>query len=155
MAMQGKGIAAAIAVALCVALSGCKVTTSGLRTTHTASAAASVSPAPPAPSGSTSASSGSATAPSGPATAPSRSGLLKSIDRRELASLVGLTLDQARQRLKDIGHTGNVRVTRLVDEDRRCARDAVCMIQPTGGVMENGEVTLYLNGTFKIAPPPP
>jgi hypothetical protein len=149
MAMQGNGIAAAIAVALCVALSGCKVTTSGLRTTHTASAAASVSPASPG------APSGSATAPSGPATAPSRSGLLKSIDRRELASLLGLSLDQARQRLKDIGHTGNVRVTRLVDEDRRCARDAVCMIQPTGGVMETGEVTLYLNGTFKIAPPPP
>jgi hypothetical protein len=149
MAMQGNGIATAIAVALCVALSGCKVTTSGLRTTHTASAAASVSPASPG------APSGSATAPSGPATAPSRSGLLKSIDRRELASLLGLSLDQARQRLKDIGHTGNVRVTRLVDEDRRCARDAVCMIQPTGGVMETGEVTLYLNGTFKIAPPPP
>jgi hypothetical protein len=149
MAMQGNGIAAAIAVALCVALSGCKVTTSGLRTTHTASAAASVSPASPG------APSGSATAPSGPATAPSRSGLLKSIDRRELASLLGLSLDQARQRLKDIGHTGNVRVTRLVDDDRRCARDAVCMIQPTGGVMETGEVTLYLNGTFKIAPPPP
>ena len=79
----------------------------------------------------------------------------KSIERRELASLLGLSLDDARQRLKEIGHTGSVRVTRLVDEDRKCAQDAVCMVQPWGGLIETAEVTLYLNGTFKIAPPPP
>jgi hypothetical protein len=65
-----------------------------------------------------------------------------------------LSLDQARQRLKELGHTGNVRVTRLVAEERKCPRDAVCMIQPQGGVIETGEVTLYLNGKLTIALPP-
>jgi hypothetical protein len=188
MAVQGRGIAAALsaaalsaaalsglAVLSTAALSACKITTSGLRTTHTASASAAAS------TGTTGAASNSTGAPSGTASAANATtgeqnpmydekGFiiarddppgtqhqkpLKSIDRRELETLLGLTADQARQRLKEIGHTGAVRVATQEEEDRRCRPNTVCMTYPSGGLMESQEITLYLNGKFKIAPPPP
>jgi hypothetical protein len=137
MAAHSTCITAAIAVALSgAALSSCKVTTSGLRTTHTASARAPVIRHDDPP-------------------ATQDEELTKRITKEQLATLVGLSLDQARERLKELGHTGSVRVTRLVEEDRKCPREAVCMVQPFGGVPSIREVTLYLNGEFKIAPPPP
>jgi len=81
--------------------------------------------------------------------------LARPIDRRELASLVGSSLEHVKQWLKQRGHIGEVRVTRLAQEDTRCARDAVCVISPQGGVGATEMITLYLNGKFEIAPPPP
>lgn len=153
MAAHSRGIATAIAAALSavVALAGCAVTT------------ANRAPDPPA-------------ATSSPANGTDDSGmydskgfLIRRVDptedptrkrystlhQEELASLRGLTIEQARQRLKDLGHTGTVHVGAFGHEATGCATGRVCQTYPHDGVASNGEITLYLKKAFEAPPLPP
>lgn len=81
--------------------------------------------------------------------------VFRTIKHDELASLRGLTAEQARKRLKEIGHTGTVHVTTNWQEVPDCAPERVCWTEPHDGVADNGGITLVLNKKYAPPPPPP
>jgi hypothetical protein len=83
------------------------------------------------------------------------------IVRRQLASLHGLTPDQAKQALKKMGHDGPVEVRDVTDYgggrtyDKECGENKVCYTSSESGIGIHDLLTLFINPTLKIAPPPP
>lgn len=73
---------------------------------------------------------------------------------RQLGDLRGRTLDEARQRLKQLGHDGPVSVA---VEDRYaagCGRDRVCDWRLHGARTIHDEITLWINPRLEIPAPP-
>lgn len=63
----------------------------------------------------------------------------------DLKTVIGLTVEEARQRLKELGHVGNVKV-RIVDEVKGCSADGrVCDYGPTATMTKHDEIQLILN----------
>jgi hypothetical protein len=82
------------------------------------------------------------------------------IVRRQLAALHGLTPDQAKQELKKLGHDGPVHVRDVTDYGggktyiKECGENRVCSTSSESGIGLHDELTLFVNPTLKIAPPP-
>lgn len=77
------------------------------------------------------------------------------IVQRQVAELVGLTIDQARQKLRQLGHDGAVKVVRLDKHMSGCAPERVCNVGPTFSFSVHDEVQLWLDPTLDIAAPEP
>lgn len=83
------------------------------------------------------------------------------IVRRQLASLHGLTPDQAKQELRKMGHDGPVQVRDVTDYGggksyiKECGENRVCYTSSESGIGIHDLLTLFINPTLKIAPPPP
>jgi hypothetical protein len=82
------------------------------------------------------------------------------IVRRQLATLHGLTPDQAKQELKKLGHDGKVHVRDVTNYGgghtyvKECGENKVCYTSSESGIGLHDELTLFINPTLKIAPPP-
>jgi hypothetical protein len=82
------------------------------------------------------------------------------IVRRQLAALHGLTPDQARQQLKKLGHDGKVTIDEVTDSGgghtyvKQCGQNKVCYTSGESGIGLHDDLTLFINPTLKIAPPP-
>jgi hypothetical protein len=75
--------------------------------------------------------------------------------QRQVAELVGLTVDQARQKLRGFGHDGAVKVVRLDQHRSGCAPERVCNVGPTFSFGVHDEVQLWLDPKLDIAAPEP
>ena len=75
--------------------------------------------------------------------------------QQQLQALRGLTVDEARQQLRGIGHDGPVKVLRLYKHRSGCAPERVCEVV-RGRVRDlHDEVQLWLNPRLDIAAPEP
>ena len=143
-------IVAALAT-VTVALGGCPL---GATTTTTTTLTTSRPSAPSAPS-----------APSTPSSEPAAeegAGRIRgAIVRSQLESLWGLSPDEAKQRLEKLGHDGNVSVGVVTDYGggqtyrKDCGENKVCYTSGESGIGLHDDLTLFINPTLKIAPPPP
>jgi PASTA domain-containing protein len=79
--------------------------------------------------------------------------------RDQLESLVGLTVVEAKQKLKGWGHTGELAVKPggpVGDHFYpKCGDDKVCELEPTSGTGTGDRILLYVNPKVKISAPPP
>lgn len=81
----------------------------------------------------------------------------------QLQALIGLTLDQARARLHELGHRGPVEITGSNDFGDcayghlcgRCEYDHVCQVRPGGGTDLDGTVVLVVKARAAITAPEP
>jgi hypothetical protein len=126
-------LAMALRRAALLALSACSVA-SGARFGHSTTTASSGSE-PGAPSA------------SGPTAHP---GVLWS---DELKPLLGMTVDEAKQYLRKVGHTGPVTISTLGTFDDACGVDRICDVEHPGGVGVTGEITLDINPVIETAEP--
>lgn len=82
------------------------------------------------------------------------------IVRSQLDALRGMTPDQARQQLKKLGHDGKVTVGFVTDSGgghtfiKECGQNKVCYTSDEAGLGLHDDLTLYINPTLTIAPPP-
>jgi len=87
--------------------------------------------------------------------------IVGAIVRRQLEALHGLTPDQAKQELKKLGHDGQVSIGEVTDSGgghtyiKACGQNKVCYTSGESGIGVHDDITLYVNPTLKIAPPPP
>jgi hypothetical protein len=75
------------------------------------------------------------------------------ITREQQRSLLGMTPDQAKQRLKELGHTGSVQV---VHDDRfvpNCGSNKVCDVNPGADMPLDDDITVTINPETHIAAP--
>ncbi len=146
------------AAILAVVLSlDCASTTSGFRS----SGSATVPPPPPNARASSVASSG--LDPWGPVAPSRRAGAEdgafdtdprhRIISHDELMALRGLTVEQAWQRLRELGFRGNGKVTDARREG--CPDDKVCYTIPSDWLAVHGDIELCRHAKLTIAPPPP
>lgn len=139
------------AAILALALAGCPLNHSS---TMSASSSSSSSSSTPSSSG-TSASAGDEREP------PPSSGMHGSIVRSQLETLHGMTPDQAKAQLKKLGHDGEVKLGVVTDSGggqtfiQACGVNKVCETSGGSGISVHDDITLYLNPTLTIAPPPP
>jgi beta-lactam-binding protein with PASTA domain len=71
-----------------------------------------------------------------------------------LESLIGLTPEQAKQRLKESGHVGKVSVDDLGHFEASCKKGTVCAVGPPGGAFVHSDISLRVNSArLGIAPP--
>ena len=138
-----------IFVALAVALAGCPLAASTTTTTAAVSSrpiAASSAPVAAAADG-----------------APSADGehvIAGAIVRRQLEALHGLTPDQARAQLRKLGHDGTVSISEVTDSGgghtylEDCGQNKVCYTSGESGIGLHDDLTLFINPTLTIAPPP-
>lgn len=96
---------------------------------------------------------------SGPAGDPGAS----MIRPQQLQALIGLTLDQARSRLHELGHRGPIETRGSQDFGDcayghlcgRCEYDHVCQVRPDGGTDVDGTVVLVVKARAAITAPEP
>jgi hypothetical protein len=169
IASRFRAIAAglAIAVAALGAHGGCQVTT-GFHASHAGGATPSAAVAHANGSGATT----SGLDPAGPAPRHSQvydenarltpeerawspSYRPRSIPHDKLLALRGMTVEQAKQRLHQLGFAGTVNVYNHGAFMEGCTTDKVCFTQPSDGLELNGNIDLYMNAKLTIAPPPP
>lgn len=82
---------------------------------------------------------------------------------RQLQALIGLTLDQARAHLHELGHHGPVEIQGSNDFGDcayghicgRCEYDHVCQVRPDGGTDVAGTVVLVVKARAAITAPEP
>jgi hypothetical protein len=74
---------------------------------------------------------------------------------RQLAALRGVTVDEARDQLRRLGHDGPVTRYVLGRFLSGCARDRVCDVGPGGARGLHDEIVLWLNPGLDIAAPAP
>jgi hypothetical protein len=74
---------------------------------------------------------------------------------RQLAPLVGLTIDEARRRLVQLGHDGAVVVVVLDKFMAGCSQDQVCTYGPTFAMGVHDEIQLWINPRLAISAPSP
>jgi hypothetical protein len=80
---------------------------------------------------------------------------------QQLQMLIGLTLDQARARLHELGHRGPIEITGNNDFGDcsyghicgRCEYDHVCQVRPSGGTDLDGTVVLVVKAKAAITAP--
>lgn len=137
-----------IIVALACALAGCPLTASTTTTTTTTVPGRAI------------AASSSAPAAGAGASASNEQIITGAIVRRQLEALHGLTPDQARQQLKKLGHDGKVSIGEVTDSGgghaylKDCGANKVCYTSGESGIGLHDDLTLYVNPTLTIAPPP-
>ncbi len=82
------------------------------------------------------------------------------IVRRQLETLHGLTPDQAKQQLRKLGHDGKVTIGEVTSTGgghaylKECGQNKVCYTSGESGIGIHDDLTLFINPTLKIAPPP-
>jgi|GEM_PF-5568352 len=109
---------------------------------------------------SASSSSGSRAPEEAEASAP-RSGIHGAIVRSQLETLRGMTPDEAKAQLKKFGHDGKVSLGEVTSSGgghafiESCGVNKVCDTSGGSGIGVHDDITLYLNPTLTIAPPPP
>jgi hypothetical protein len=141
--MRGREL---ILVAVAVALGGCPLGTTTTTTTTTLTAGRPIA---------------SSSEPPAAETAPEPGRIRGAIVRSQLESLWGLSPDEARQQLKKLGHDGNVSVGAVTDSGggqsyrKDCGENKVCYTSGESGIGLHDDLTLFINPTLKIAPPPP
>ena len=114
-------------------------------------------------SASTSATSSAPSAPIVSSDEPSAptSGIHGAIVRSQLETLRGMTPDEARAQLKRLGHDGKVSLGEVTNAGgghafiESCGVNKVCDTSGGSGIGVHDDITLYLNPTLTIAPPPP
>lgn len=74
---------------------------------------------------------------------------------QQLAALRGLTVDEARQRLRALGHDGPVRTHVSSEFATGCAPDHVCDVGPGGARSLHDEIILFLPRRLDITAPAP
>jgi hypothetical protein len=145
-------VPALAATLLGLALAGCPLN-------HSSTLSASSSGSMPSAASSSSSSSPSSGGADDEAAAPT-SGIRGAIVRSQLETLNGLTPDQARVKLKQFGHDGNVTLGEVTDSGgghtfvKACGVNKVCDTSGGSGISVHDDITLYLNPTLTIAPPP-
>ncbi|HEX3764929.1 MAG TPA: PASTA domain-containing protein [Kofleriaceae bacterium] len=72
---------------------------------------------------------------------------------QQLAALRGLTVDEARRRLRELGHDGPVRTHVSSDFATGCAADHVCEVGPGGARSLHDEIILFLKPRLEITAP--
>jgi hypothetical protein len=83
------------------------------------------------------------------------------IVRRQLESLRGLSPDEAKQRLKKLGHDGKVSIGDVTTSGgshayiKECGQNKVCYTNGESGIGVHDDLVLYINPTLTIAAPPP
>jgi hypothetical protein len=93
------------------------------------------------------------------ASAPS-TGIRGAIVRSQLETLNGMTPDQAKAQLKQLGHDGKVSLGEVTNAGgghafvEACGVNKVCGTSGGSGIGVHDDITLYLNPTLTIAPPP-
>jgi hypothetical protein len=73
--------------------------------------------------------------------------------RNRIGSLRGLTLDEARHRLKDRGHDGKVIIRFKDNYDDHCGQDRVCDSSVRQLTSLHDDIALWVNRKLTIAPP--
>jgi hypothetical protein len=76
------------------------------------------------------------------------------IVREQIATLVGLTVERAKQELKRMGHDGEVIIEPLLNFSKSCGVDKVCAVDPLIGAGVHDPIRLKVNPKAKIALPP-
>jgi hypothetical protein len=83
-----------------------------------------------------------------------------SIIRSQLATLHGLSPDQAKAALKKMGHDGAVKIGEITDSggghafNKACGENKVCSTSGESGIGLHDDITLYINPKLSIALPP-
>ena len=77
-----------------------------------------------------------------------------SLVREQLEALHGLSPDDARARLKQLGHVGKVTTGVVVSFDPKCGQNKVCGTSHDGGIDIHDDVELLLNPKLQISTPP-
>lgn len=140
-------------VALGLAVSACRITTSGLRVSHSADAAAGTSSTgarTPGPAQNSSGAGSSRPIQVNPYFETRRPGF---VSAAVLESLPGVNVDSAMNELKKFGHTGEVHVAECPNTED-CDAHQVCRVVPTHEIRVTDEVTLCI-ASVAIPPPPP
>jgi hypothetical protein len=75
--------------------------------------------------------------------------------RGQLLTLCGLTVEQARQRLRELGHTGRVFVDEYTQYNKKCGLNLVCAVEPEAGIGLEHDIHLRINPKLTVAAPPP
>lgn len=75
--------------------------------------------------------------------------------RDQLLPLVGMTVEQAKQRLVQLGHDGKVIITEEYQYVDRCGQNKVCSVEPESGTGVHDDIRLSINKKLEIAAPPP
>lgn len=75
--------------------------------------------------------------------------------RSQLEPLVGMTVDQAKQRLAKLGYDGHLILDEMYHYDEKCGQNKVCAVQPESGTGLHDELRLEINKQLSIAAPPP
>lgn len=74
----------------------------------------------------------------------------------ELRQLIGMTADEARQRLKQLGHTGKVNLRTTTQFMAGCRENRVCDYGPHAELFARDDISLFLNAArLDIAAPTP
>ena len=82
------------------------------------------------------------------------------IVRSQLETLKGLSPDQAKQALQKMGHDGKVSIGEVTSSGgghaflKDCGQNKVCATSGESGIGIHDDLTLYINPTLTIAPPP-
>ena len=63
----------------------------------------------------------------------------------DLHKLIGMTVAEARQRLKELGHTGKINVRAATRFDTGCGADRVCDYGPHAELFAADDISLFLN----------
>ena len=92
-------------------------------------------------------------APSTPVSAYAPEGDATSIQGPQLQALRGLTVEQARRRLRALGHSGKVSVGSVLHFDPACGFDKVCETNRDGGCSVEEDLELHLNVKQEITGP--
>jgi beta-lactam-binding protein with PASTA domain len=69
--------------------------------------------------------------------------------RAQLVKVRGMTVADARQYLKDLGHDGEVRVSEQPTWSEPCGAGKVCDVEPQSGTGIHDRVTLFINASAK------
>jgi hypothetical protein len=75
--------------------------------------------------------------------------------RAQLHPLIGLTPDQARTRLKELGHTGKLVVMHEMQFVAKCGQNKICSIESEAGIGVGDDLMVSINPKVEIAAPPP
>jgi hypothetical protein len=80
----------------------------------------------------------------------------RNIYQAEMQALRGLTIEEARQRLKEYGHVGQVTIHESYEYRSECGVGRVCGTSRDGGTFPEDEIVLEVNrAKLKIADPAP
>jgi beta-lactam-binding protein with PASTA domain len=78
------------------------------------------------------------------------------LTREDIEGLRGMTVAAAKVKLKQLGHTGSVRIEEPTQFIKNCKLDTVCDSQPESGTGFGDDVTFVVNkGKLEISAPPP
>lgn len=76
------------------------------------------------------------------------------LDRKQLESLIGLTVDQAKAKLKDMHFDGPIDVRRNSTYVAACGIGKVCSTEPMTAVNLHDNLRLFVNPEAEISAPP-